>query len=208
MAGVCVPARPNPSVDARSGWSPAREPDGSGFVLSRGWPTSEETVCVHYCRLYRTKWHMGNLTLGGGYTIKYNFRFFFIQHHHNIKLDDDWKNGEELVLQQWVALNRSGPEWNKVRAIKKRYKRPTWQSCDTQTAQNKWQGCVRNCILPEPSRLAGGKKATDERHVFGIRSTTLPCTQKTWRAGLSWWASTSCGWRSHGPGDRQQGNED
>lgn len=43
MVGACVPAQLNPSVGARSAWTPGREQDGSGCAQSRGSPDRQKT---------------------------------------------------------------------------------------------------------------------------------------------------------------------
>lgn len=46
---MCEPVQPNPSVDALSAWSQAREQGGSGFVLSHGLPDKQKTaIYIHF----------------------------------------------------------------------------------------------------------------------------------------------------------------
>lgn len=57
-----MPVQPNPSVDALSAWSPAREQGGNGFVLSHGLPDIQKTRSFSQVELIDA--------FEGGYTIK------------------------------------------------------------------------------------------------------------------------------------------
>lgn len=102
----------------------------------------------------------------------------------------------------------SSPVWNKVTAIKHLENNQFDSAMTHWQHKTKWQGSACHFNTPRTRRWMGKYTSIMLCFQIMINSFLRPCIQKTWHAGLFWWASISCEWRSLGQEDRQRENED